>query len=99
MAQARIPKDAIPQPAFEQALESIGYKQEPIETRRDGSIHYRLTNKNRSLPETLTINYPVVAVDGTLWYSRELVFDLFDRLSSTAPDDEFVLRAIKKLDS
>jgi hypothetical protein len=78
-------------------LAELGYAEEFV---GDGHIHYVQKKQDEvHLPGRLTISYPVVGIDGSLWYEKGYVFDLFDRLSDIDPGEEVIIRAIRKLDS
>jgi len=82
----------------DQVFREIGYRECCYDERPQGQLQYENSNPGSKLPSPLTLSYPDVAVDGTLWWPRDAVFDLMDRLSDAAPEDEVIIRAIRQLD-
>lgn len=70
---------------------------------RLGCTHYQVDPaKAPHLPSHLTLSYQeeiLMGRDGQLWYGREPIFDLLDRLSDLDPGDGMVIKAIRKLDA
>lgn len=65
-----------------------------------GKICFELKNPSSStLPSPLTLNYPEVAIDGTLHFQRDYVLDLMDRLSDGdgGNEDDIIIRFIRQL--
>jgi hypothetical protein len=84
---------------LESVLEELGYHEEILIP--GGGIHYVKQDeaKRPHLPSPLSLSYPAIGLDGTLWYSKEYLFELFDRLSNIDPTDGVLIRAIRKLDA
>lgn len=93
----KVPEGRIQKQTIDEIFGSLGYVERWA---GHGVVGYKLERQDHSsLPETITLNIPLVAVDGTLWFERDLLFDLFDRISDSSDGGNVVIRALKKLDS
>jgi hypothetical protein len=92
-------KQYVPLSVLDSVLKQLGYHEEILIP--GGGFYYVKADQSvrPHLPYSISLCYPTIAVDGTLWFPKEYIFDLFDRLSDIDPEDGVLIRAIRKLDS
>ena len=99
MALVDIRKQYVPLSLLESVLKQLGYNEQILIP--GGGFHYvKPAQVGRPhLPCSISLSYPDIGSDGSLWFAKDYVFDLFDRLSDIDPEDGVLIRAIRKLGS